>query len=179
MQSARLGKAVQDFQVANAHRWILRSQVSIKFPVAVARKFAVLIERTIKAEFAAADQTSTGNTEHALHRCNAHDVCSICREYGIELMVSLQRLFNIQYQWSLYIIEIGVFQPGVDAMMICGQITGLPAKPRHSAREENCVLAGAGTNFKNCLAVLKFVTDYLENSVPVSQSGWRVWPCHR
>ncbi len=179
MQSACLGKAVQDFQITNAHRRILRSQVRIKFPVAVARKFAVLIKRTIKAESAAADQTSPGSTEHALYRYNAHNVCSICREYGIELIVSLQRLFNIQYQWSHYIIEIGVFQPGVDTMMICDQITGLPVKPRHLAREKNCVLAGAGTNLKDCLAILKLVADHLENSVLIAQSRWRVWLCHR
>ncbi len=179
MQSACLGKAVQNFQITNAHRRILQSQVRIKVPVAVARKFSVLTKRTIKAESAAADQTSTGSIEHALYRCNAHYVCSICREYGIELIVSLQRLFNIQYQWSLDVIEIGAFQPGVDTMMICDQITGLPGKPRHLAREKNCMLAGAGTDLKDCLAILKLVADHLENSVLVAQSGWRVWLCHR
>ncbi len=179
MQSAFLGKAVQNFQITNTHRRILRSQVRIKFPVAVARKFAVLTKRTIKAKSAAADQTSTGSTEHALYRCNAHDVCSICRENGIELIVSLQRLFNIQYQGSLDVIEIGVLQPGVDTMMIRDQITGLPAKPRHLAREKNCMLASAGTDLKDCLAILKLVADHLENSVLIAQSRWRVWLCHR
>ena len=75
--------------------------------------------------------------------------------------------------------EIGIFKPGVDTMMICDQITGLPVKPRHLAREKNCVLAGAGTNLKDCLAILKLVADHLKNSVLVAQSGWRVWLCHR
>lgn len=91
VEAVLLGNGIEIVQIANSHARIAIAERSIEIGIALARELAVAVERPIKAESTSRIQDASGKREHALDFWQAHDMCRIRREDGIESLTEIGR----------------------------------------------------------------------------------------